>query len=136
MGDIITFRDLEAWQLSMKLVEEIYRTTATFPKSELYGLTSQVRRAAVSIPSNVAEGHCRPTTGAYAHHVGIAMGSHGEVETCVEIAARLGFLPRPEQERLLATTERVGPILNRLHHSLELKIARQREENDRRQHRY
>lgn len=136
MGDIITFRDLEAWQLSMKLVEEIYRTTATFPKSELYGLTSQVRRAAVSIPSNVAEGHCRPTTGAYAHHVGIAMGSHGEVETCVEIAVRLGFLPGSEKERLLATTERVGPILNRLHHSLELKIARQREENDRRQHRY
>ena len=133
MPDIITYRDLDAWNLSMELVEDIYRTTATFPKSELYGLTNQLRRAAVSIPSNVAEGHCRPTTAAYANHVGIAMGSHGEVETCVEIAARLAFLPRPERQRLLSLTERVGPILNRLHHSLELKIAQQREQESRRQ---
>ena len=128
------YRDLDAWQLSMNLVEDVYRATAIFPKSELYGLTNQLRRAAISIPSNIAEGHCRPTTAAYAHHVGIAMGSHGEVETCVEIAARLAFLPRPERQRLLAITERVGPILNRLHHSLELKLGQQREEDMRRRY--
>ena len=84
----------------MDLVEQVYRATATFPKSELYGLTGQVRRAAVSIPANVAEGKCRPTTGAYAHHVGIALGSQGELETCIEIAARLGMVPGLERDQL------------------------------------
>jgi four helix bundle protein len=128
MSDVVSYRDLDAWNLSINLVEDIYRATAAFPKSELYGLTSQTRRAAVSIPSNIAEGNCRPTTGAYAHHVGIALGSHGELETCLEIAARLAFLPQSEKNRLVATTDRVGQMLNRLHPSLERKIAKEREQ--------
>ena len=79
MPDVVSYRDLDAWNVSMNLVEDIHRATATFPKSELYGLTNQTRRAAVSIPSNVAEGQCRPTTGAYANYVGIALGSHAEL---------------------------------------------------------
>ena len=137
MSEVVSHRDLDVWNVSMNLVEEIYRATAAFPKSELYGLTNQTRRAAVSIPSNVAEGHCRPTTGAYAHHVGIALGSHGELETCLEIATRLAFLPQSERDRLLATSDRVGQMLNRLHQSLERKIAEERErDGQRRQSRH
>jgi four helix bundle protein len=135
MADVTSYRDLDAWKVAMNLVEEVYRATGTFPKSELYGLTSQVRRAAVSIPANVAEGKCRPTTGAYAYHVGIALGSQGELETCIEIAARLSLIPLPERDQLLTTAGRVGQMLNRLHQSLERKIARERalEEQRRRQ---
>jgi len=88
MSNIFTYRDLIAWKDSMNLVEECYRTTAYFPKVELYGLTSQVRKAAVSIPSNIAEGHCRRSTRAYLNHVSIALGSHGEFATCMDVAAR------------------------------------------------
>src|SRR5262245_58137642 len=92
MATPFTYRDLEAWQLGIDLVVRCYRTTAAFPATELYGLTSQVRRAAVSIPSNIAEGHCRKTTKAYINHVSIALGSHGELETCIELVSRLGFI--------------------------------------------
>ena len=87
-----TYRDLDAWKLGMDLVEHCYRVTAIFPKSELYGLTSQMRRAAVSIPSNLAEGHCRHSTKVFINHVDIALGSHGELETCIELAGRLASL--------------------------------------------
>src|SRR5687767_4368955 len=96
----MSHRDLETWQQSMTLVEECYRVTTSFPNSELYGLTSQLRRAACSIPSNVAEGHCRRSTKVYANHVSITLGSHGELETCLEIALRLGFLSEPEKRKL------------------------------------
>jgi four helix bundle protein len=87
------YKQLDVWQLSMTFVEECYKATAGFPREELYGLTSQIRRAAVSIPSNVAEGHCRRTTKVYANHVSIALGSHGEIETCIELAHRLRSFP-------------------------------------------
>ena len=76
----------------MDLAEYCYKATASFPKSELYGLTGQLRRASVSIPSNVAEGHGRRTTKAYLNHVSIAIGSQAEFATCIELAARFGFL--------------------------------------------
>ena len=107
----------------MDLVERVYRVTATFPQFELYGLTSQIRRAAVSIPSNVAEGHCRRSTKAYANHVSIALGSHGELETCVEIATRLKFLPAKGTSELLVISDSTGRLLNGLYASLERKIA-------------
>ena len=99
----------------MDLVEECYRVTTTFPKSELYGLTSQMRRAAVSIPSNVAEGKCRHTTKVYLNHVSIAIGSHGELETWIEVAQRLGFLSSPDKRKTLATCDSVGRLLNGLY---------------------
>jgi four helix bundle protein len=122
MSTPFTYRDLEAWQLGMDLVEQCYRVTATFPNSELHGLTSQMRRAAVSIPSNVAEGHCRHSTKVFINHVDIALGSHGEFETCVEVATRLGFLSRPEQKKTLQTSDSVGRLLNGLYRSLERKL--------------
>lgn len=72
---ISSYRDLKAWQLSMDVVEHVYRLTQGFPKQETYGLTSQIQRAAVSIPSNVAEGHTRDSTKEFLHHLSIALGS-------------------------------------------------------------
>ncbi len=116
---ISTHRDLDAWQRGMTLAEACYRATAGFPPSEVYGLTSQIRRAAVSIPANVAEGYCRRSTRAYANHVAIALGSHGELETLLELSTRLGFLGSIELVPLCA---QVGKLLSGLHRSLEGKL--------------
>jgi four helix bundle protein len=107
----------------MDFVEHCYRATAVFPRAELYGLTSQIRRAAVSIPSNLAEGDRRGTTPAYLNHVRIALGSHGELETCLELACRLGFLPSADIKALSARLESIGRLLNGLHRSLERKLS-------------
>jgi four helix bundle protein len=107
----------------MMLVEHCYRLTASFPKGEMYGLTSQLRRAAVSIPSNVAEGYCRRNAKVYANHVSIALGSHAEVETCIELARRLGFIAADEHDELEQTTALVGRLLSGLFRSLLEKVA-------------
>lgn len=88
---IQSFRDLNVWQEAMDLAVDCYALTAVFPKSEIYGLTSQARRAAVSIPSNIAEGHARPTS-VYRNHVSIGLGSQGELDTLLELAVRLRYL--------------------------------------------
>jgi len=108
----------------MDFVERSYRLTRDFPRDELYGLTSQIRRAAVSIPSNIAEGYCRRNTKVYLNHVGIALGSHGEIETQVEIAFRLGFLPQPARDSLERHLASVGRLLYALHESLEARVRR------------
>jgi four helix bundle protein len=118
------YKKLDAWQLSMTFVERCYKATSTFPREELYGLTGQIRRAAVSIPSNVAEGYCRRRTKSYAHHVTISLGSHAEVETCLELARRLGHITPKLHEALEHDVELIGKILSGLHRSLEDKIAR------------
>jgi four helix bundle protein len=82
---ITSYRDLEAWQLGMDFAEAVYELTRTFPREETFGLTSQLRRAAVAIPSNVAEEHRHGTT-AYRHYVVIALGSHAECETQLKLA--------------------------------------------------
>ena len=122
MSDSFTYRDLEAWKQGMTLVEDCYRATVPFPANELYGLTSQIRRAAVSIPSNVAEGRCRHTTKVYANHVSIALGSLGELETCIELSTRLGLLKERQATRLMASAGSVGRLLTGLHQSLEQKL--------------
>ena len=81
-----SFRDLVVWQRSMQLTVAIYRMTQNFPREEQYGLTSQIRRSAVSVPSNIAEGHGRLNTGEYRQFLGIARGSNFEVQTQLEIA--------------------------------------------------
>jgi four helix bundle protein len=88
------FRDLEVWKQGMDLVEACYKASATFPKSEMYGLTRQLRRASTSIPTNLADAHGRRTTRAYLNHVSVAIGSQAELETCLELARRLGLLPQ------------------------------------------
>ncbi len=86
------FRDLSAWQKAMELVTEVYRVTRSFPKDEMYGLTSQVRRASVSVPSNIAEGYGRNSRNELHHFLGQAQGSLAEVETQIEIAKNLGYV--------------------------------------------
>jgi four helix bundle protein len=84
-----SFRDLVMWQRSMQLTIAVYRLTKDFPRDELYGLTSQIRRAAVSMPSNIAEGHGRLNTGEFKQFLGIARGSNAELQTHLEIARAL-----------------------------------------------
>jgi four helix bundle protein len=119
------YRNLDTWQQAMNLVEHCYKATTAFPRAEIYGLTSQMRRAAVSIPSNVAEGSCRRNTRVFANHVAIALGSHAELETHIEIAFRLGFLSASERDALDVRAESVGRLLSGLHRSLEEKVKRE-----------
>src|SRR5580692_9874461 len=84
-----SFRELVVWQRSMELAEVLYRLTSTFPKEEIYGLRAQIRRSAVSVPSNIAEGQGRLSTGEFRHFLGIARGSNCELQTQLEIARRL-----------------------------------------------
>jgi len=117
MTTITSYRDLEAWQLGMSFVEAVYSLTRSFPREELFGLTSQLRRAAVSIPSNVAEGH-RQGTRAYRHHVIRALGSHAECETQLELARRLRMASSNHIESVSALASRVGQVLHGLARSL------------------
>ena len=115
---IQSYRDLVAWQKAMDLVETIYHLSKQFPKEELYGLTSQIRRAAISIPSNVAEGHARLSKGEFCQFIGHARGSLAEVSTQVLLALRLGFIKQSDADIALASADEVGRILNGLLASL------------------
>ncbi len=112
------YRELVVWQKAMDLVTEIYKATATFPNEEKFGLSSQARRAAVSVPSNIAEGHGRKATGAYLNHISIAYGSLMELETQVQIAERLSFLPAEENAIILEKISEIARMLNGLKKSL------------------
>ena len=109
-----SYRDLIAWQKGIALVATIYRVTQVFPKEELYGLTSQLRRAAVSIPSNIAEGQGRKSNPEFRHFLHNAAGSVMEVETQVTIAAVLGYLTSEKEAEPLNQTNELGRILNGL----------------------
>ena len=111
-------RDLLAWQRAMTLVRDVYRSTSGFPKHELYGLASQLRRAAVSIPSNVAEGANRNSRREFHQFIGVARGSLAEVETQVEIARDLDYLPSRAAEDLLLQIAELGRILTGLRAAL------------------
>jgi four helix bundle protein len=111
---IESYRDLIVWKKSMALVVEIYLHTQAFPKIETYGLTSQLRRAAVSVPSNIAEGQARRTTGEFKHFLGNAKGSLAEVETQIQIARSLNYLEQDQTETLLKATAEIGRMLNGL----------------------
>ena len=121
-GAIKSYNDLHAWQKAMDLVEQIYRLTRGFPKEELYGLTSQIRRAAVSVPSNIAEGHCRSRR-EFLHFLSIAQGSLSEVETQIEIAKRLAYMTVDQQQVLSILASEIGRMMNGLIHSLERHAA-------------
>jgi four helix bundle protein len=115
---ILSFRDLAAWQRSMDLVEEVYRVTATFPREERFGLVSQLRQAAVSIPTNIAEGRGRLGVGEYYHFVGVARGSNNEVDSLLEISERLDFVPARRLECSRALLDETGRRLTNLARSL------------------
>jgi four helix bundle protein len=110
------YRDLLVWQKAIALVTDIYRLTQSFPREELYGLTSQIRRAAVSIPSNIAEGQGRLTRGEFRQFLGQARGSYAELETQLIIAQNLGYMPDPVDS--FDHLAEVGRLLNGLLSSL------------------
>jgi len=112
------YQDLIAWQKAMDLVEDVYRSSKDFPREEIYALTSQIRRAAVSIPSNIAEGQGRRTTADFLRHLSIAYGSLCEVETQILIARRLKYIAQARLEEVMNRAGEVGRLLNGLMASL------------------
>jgi four helix bundle protein len=116
------YRDLEVWQQAMDLVMEVYRQTAHFPGHEIYGLTSQLRRAAVSIASNIAEGQGRRTTKEFLNHLSVARGSLLEVQTQIEIAHRLEYLEVPNAQFVHQRITTVARLLNGLMRALEKRL--------------
>jgi len=118
-GRIGGYKDLVAWQKGMDLVEAVYRTSALFPADERFGLTSQVRRAATSVPCNVAEGYSRPSRSDYTHFLDIARGSANEVETQLLLAVRLGHVTSGQAKEALGLMLEVQRILAGLVKSLQ-----------------
>ncbi len=118
-----SYRDLVVWQKAMALAAECYRKTATFPKSEMYGLTNQVRRSAASVPANIAEGHGRESTGSFIQSLRVAQGSLKELETHVYLAERVDIMPSETMKELLTGCETVGKLLRSLIRSLQAKQA-------------
>ena len=115
--------ELEAWKKAVSLVQDVYRLTAHFPAEERFGLTSQMRRAAVSIPSNIAEGAARGTTKEYVRFLSVARGSIAELETQLRIAVQLGFADADQAGVLDASIERVFALLSGLLRSLKKGIS-------------
>jgi four helix bundle protein len=109
-----SYKQLIAWRKSMELVIEIYRVTRTFPQQETYGLVSQLRRAAVSVPSNIAEGQARYSRREFYRFLTMARGSLAEIETQITIARVLAYVSHETARSLLESTEELGRILNGL----------------------
>jgi four helix bundle protein len=116
------YRELIVWQKAMDLVEAIYRETAGFPKEETYGLTIQLRRAAVSIPSNIAEGQGRRSTRDFLRFLSIANGSLREVETQITIARRLNYIQEERETVIFEMTSEVARLLHGLIRSLDEEL--------------
>ncbi|MBI2682442.1 MAG: four helix bundle protein [Acidobacteriales bacterium] len=112
--EVKSFKDLQVWQKAILLVTRIYRVTARFPADETYGLTAQLRRAAVSVPSNIAEGHGRLTRGEYKHFLGQARGSLCEIHTQLTIASNLNYIPKKDSDELMCESEELSKMLHGL----------------------
>lgn len=108
------YKNLDVWQKSMTLISEIYRITESFPKSEIFGLTSQMRRASVSIPSNIAEGYGRISNAEVLHFLHIALGSSNELDCQIEIARNLKFIENDIYESLVKLNNDVNKMLHSL----------------------
>ena len=116
------FRELDVWQLAMQLARAVYELTAAFPREERYGLTAQLQRAAVSIPSNIAEGNARSSLKDYARFVSMALGSTAEVQTQLLLSRDLGLAAEADGAAALELCDRVGRMLARLHQALCRKL--------------
>ena len=114
LARVRSYRDLEVWRRAISWVEQVYAVSTSWPTEERYGLTSQARRAAVSVPANIAEGWARRTRGEYLQFLGIAKGSLAEAETLLILSSRLGFSPRTEIQGLLAEAEEISRMLSGL----------------------
>jgi four helix bundle protein len=115
---VTSYRDLKVWQQAMALAKAVYELTSVFPKAEIYALSSQLQRAAVSIPSNIAEGHARQSPGDFARYLSIAMGSAAELETQLLLAQELGYTTSERVSKLLESSAEVGRMLRGLQKSL------------------
>jgi|SRR5581483_1575790 len=115
---VLSYRDLIAWQKAMDFVVDLYQVTQQFPREEQYGLTNQLRRAAVSVPSNIAEGQGRGPGNQFVYHLGIAQGSIQEAETQIILADRLSFARTDDLNRLLTRAEEVGRLNRGLQQSI------------------
>ncbi len=112
------YRDLKVWRLAMELAEDVYKLCTEFPKHEVYGLTSQLQRAAVSIPSNIAEGQARNSSKEFSHFLGIARGSLAELETQIMLAQRLGYIGAEKVDLVLGKAEEIAKMLKGLQKSI------------------
>jgi len=119
-----TYRDLQIWQKSMSLVTEIYKISKAFPRDEAYGLTSQMRRCAISIPSNMAEGYGRNSINEYLYFLRIATGSLYELQTQMEISMNLYYLNRDEFDKLYELSREIERMLSSLIRKLSSKPVR------------
>jgi four helix bundle protein len=116
------FRELEVWQVAMELAKQVYMLTAEFPRDERFGISSQLQRAAVSIPSNIAEGNARSSSRDYARFVNIAMGSAAELQTQLLLSRELSLGSEDCRLNALELCDRVGRMLLRLHQSLARRL--------------
>jgi four helix bundle protein len=122
--EIRSYRDLDAWQVTIRLTERVYQSVIRLPATERFRLSAQMRRASVSVPSNIAEGQACGSDGRYIHHLRIACGSLGELNTHVEIARRLAMLPDSVLAELEEHLARTGQVLHGLLRSRLLKRGR------------
>ena len=119
MSEIASYRDLLVWEQAMELAAAVYRLTRDWPKDERYGITSQARRAAASVPANIAEGYGRENRGSYLQFLKVAQGSLKELETHLLIAERIEIVSGEQLAPLLAQCESVGKLLRRLMRRLQ-----------------
>jgi four helix bundle protein len=113
-----SYQDLDVWKKGLAIATFMYQATANFPVDERFGLTNQMRRAAVSIPSNIAEGHARLSTAEFQRFISIAMGSIAELETQILLSAELGFLTEAISQEALRQLDEIGKMARGLHRSL------------------
>jgi four helix bundle protein len=120
---INSYRDLQVWQKAIALSVACYRLTSTFPKDELYGMTSQIRRSSASIPANIAEGHGREHTRSFVQFLRVAQGSLKELETHLYLAEKVGLTSSSDLEPMFAASEELGRMLRALIRTLQAKIG-------------
>lgn len=116
---VTSYKDLLVWQRSLQVAEEVYRLTKSFPQEERFGLTSQIRRAAVSVPSNIAEGQARQSTAEFRQFLSIAQGSLAEIETQLEISVRIGLVKETDVEKCRKLITETSKMLSALRKALQ-----------------
>jgi four helix bundle protein len=122
-GKITSYRDLKVWKFAIELSVVCYEVTRTFPREEIYGLTSQIRRSSASVAANIAEGYGRENRGSFAQFLKIAQGSLKELETHLIIAGRIGFLQASALDELLDRCDEIGKMLGSLIRSVQHRKA-------------